>query len=433
MRIQEIDKKLNQYLLKGEFGIEKESLRVDAAGHLAVTEHPQIDREQISRDFSESQVEFISGVYDNLQGACGEICMLQGMVEEAIANRPTGKEYMWTYSNPPLFDGEKNIQIAEFTGEKEARTTYREYLAQKYGKVKMLYSGVHLNYSMPREFFELLLEKVPEKSLDQMKSEWYVRLADVLMSDSWLIVALTAASPVAEEAFLRQLGVPKEEMQEYASFRNSQYGYWNLFVPELSYADFSSYLKSVDAYVAAGEISSIQELYYPVRLKPGGENSFENLCQNGVNHIELRMLDLNPMCCAGVAKRDLIFIHLLIAYRTAEILSTWRAGESVHTYRCFSSDGERILLHKQAARFSFWEEYAECREYALTLIRNMKNFFRAYGKMEGVTVPKDYPVSEVLEFQEKKILEPDKRYANQIRAKYQSNYIKTRMREIREG
>ena len=112
MKLQEADQEIYQNLLKAEFGIEKESLRVRADGYLADTKHPNIRNRGISRDFGESQVEFISGVSANLQDACVEICCLQDIVEQAIALRPTGKEYIWTYSNPPLYHGEDSIRIA---------------------------------------------------------------------------------------------------------------------------------------------------------------------------------------------------------------------------------------------------------------------------------------------------------------------------------
>ena len=201
MKLQKTDKRIYQNLLQGEFGIEKESLRITADGRLAATAHPFGLNERISRDFSEGQVEFISGVYNNLEDACNEICSLQWEVEQAIVHRSTGDEYMWTYSNPPLFEKEASIRIAEFAGSREEKTTYREYLAQKYGKVKMLFSGVHLNYSMPKAFFALLQEKIPDQPQGFVKSEWYVQLCDILMSDSWLIVALTSASPAADPFF----------------------------------------------------------------------------------------------------------------------------------------------------------------------------------------------------------------------------------------
>ncbi len=437
--------RLYRYLLAGEFGIEKESLRVDADGRLAVTPHPEGFDDRISRDFSEGQVEFISGVYDNLEDACNEICDLQCMVEGAIIHRPEGGEYMWTYSNPPLFLEENSIRIAEFSGEKEEKTTYRAYLAEKYGKVKMLFSGVHLNYSMPQEFFGLLGKLTSEKAGSKLKSEWYVKLADTLLSDSWLIVALTSASPMADGSFLTGLGVPEEEWNAYASFRNSPYGYWNLFLPELSYSDFSSYVDSIDRYIKNGSIQSIQELYYPIRLKPAGENSLEHLRNSGVNHIELRMLDLNPMCCAGVARRDLIFIHLLIAYRTAELLrlsseTLWERPADAGNRRFHAcavwngriSERERLTLHRQASRFYFWEENPGFQSCALQLLDDMKDFYTVYER-DGMYIPNGYAISDVIEFERQKILHPDQRYANRIRKKYQPDYIGVRMDEIRTG
>lgn len=420
-----------QQLLDGEFGIEKESLRVDAKGHLVSTAHPEGLSDKISRDFSEGQVEFISGVYDRLETACDEICDLQCIVEGAILNRPDGGEYIWTYSNPPLFQEEQNIRIAEFLGEKKEKTTYREYLAEKYGKVKMLFSGVHFNYSMPKAFFEFLQKKVQEQSLLDLKSEWYVKLVDVLLSDSWLIVALTSASPVADPGFLKGLGVPEEEWESYASFRNSPYGYWNLFLPELSYTDFESYLNSIAGYIREGDICSVQELYYPIRLKPAGENSLENLRKSGVNHIELRMLDLNPMCCAGVARRDLVFIHLLIAFRTAGLLRLWERENSDRdmVFGEGLSERERLILHRQASRSRFWEENPDYQKRALNLLSDMKDFYEEYEK-EGGFIPADYEISEVIEFQRQKVLNPENRYCAQIQKKYQPDYIGGRMREI---
>ncbi len=426
MRLQDIDKELYRHLFQGEFGIEKESLRVDAHGYLASTAHPKGLNERISRDFSEGQVEFISGVYDDLEDACDEICNLQCEVEAAIINRREGAEYMWTYSNPPLYQTKNNIRIAEFDGNTEGKTTYREYLAGKYGKVKMLFSGVHFNYSMPAKFFDLLLKRLPGKDLYWLKSEWYVRLCDVLMSDSWLLVALTAASPIADGGFLKDLGVPEEEWDAYASFRNGAYGYWNQFLPELSYADFPSYLASIDGYVKQKAISSIQELYYPIRLKPSGENTLENLKENGVSHIELRMLDLNPMCCSGVARRDLVFIHLLLVYRSAEILKNWRDWKREEPER------ERLLLHKAAARFSFLEENESYKKKACGLIQDMRRFFLDAKRQRGAFFSKKYAVFDVLDFEEEKILNPQKRYACQLRENYRIDYIGARMREILE-
>ena len=93
------NKKLKQELLKGEFGIEKESLRVDARGYLAATPHLVMKEEQISRDFCESQVEFISGVHLQLHDACDEICELSALVEE---RSPFGEREWNFYGRIPI-------------------------------------------------------------------------------------------------------------------------------------------------------------------------------------------------------------------------------------------------------------------------------------------------------------------------------------------
>lgn len=290
----------------------------------------------------------------------------------------------------------------------------------------MLFSGVHLNFSMPEEFFVLLRELTGEE-IQTLKNEWYLNLADCLMDDSWLLVALTSASPVAKPEFLKGLGVPREEWNRYASFRNSKYGYWNLFIPCLSYRNFESYLFSIEEYVRQGVLSSAHELYYPLRLKPKGENTLENLKNYGVNHIELRMLDLNLMSCAGVAKEDLIFIHLLIAYRISQILETGKR----------ESEGERegegrILLHQRAAELDFWEKEETYRKKALELLEHMKEFYQDYEESAKGYIPKDYDIKGLLAFQERKILNLKYRYSQQILEKYKNHYIHGVMEEIKE-
>lgn len=72
----------------------------------------------------------------------------------------------------------------------------------------------------------------------------------------------------------------------------------------------------MEYYIRTGELREIRELYYPVRLKPKGENSLANLKQ-GVDHIELRMLDLNPFSPVGISKEDLDFLQLFLFYLAA--------------------------------------------------------------------------------------------------------------------
>ena len=55
---------VKEYIRQAEFGIERESLRINADGTLAQTPHPFEEHKNIDRDFCENQVEMISDVFD---------------------------------------------------------------------------------------------------------------------------------------------------------------------------------------------------------------------------------------------------------------------------------------------------------------------------------------------------------------------------------
>ena len=133
------------------------------------------------------------------------------------------------------------------------------------------------------------------------------------MVHSWLLVLLTAASPYYD-ASLDKDGKSGIIMSEYSSLRNSKRGYWNKFLPILDHRSLKTFTGSIKKHIVTGSLYSASELYLPIRLKPKGVNTLENLAANGVDHIELRMFDLNPSAPLGIDSRDLEFAHLLILY-----------------------------------------------------------------------------------------------------------------------
>ena len=62
-------------LLTGDFGLEREGLRVTETGKLAMTPHPvifgnKLKNPYITTDFSESQVEVVTPAYDTVPKTC---------------------------------------------------------------------------------------------------------------------------------------------------------------------------------------------------------------------------------------------------------------------------------------------------------------------------------------------------------------------------
>ena len=108
---------------KGKFGLERETLRVDSHGRLAQTPHPFGNDEHITRDFCENQVELVTSVCESIGDALAALAELDEKTRNVLAEKG---ENIWLYSNPPHFDSEEDIPIADFVGEHSSKRSYRE-------------------------------------------------------------------------------------------------------------------------------------------------------------------------------------------------------------------------------------------------------------------------------------------------------------------
>ncbi len=295
---------INRLAQTAEFGIERESLRVTSDGKLAQTIHPFAGDPHLDRDFCENQVEMIGDVFNEPDDLIRQLGSLLHEIDVALVKN---NELLWAFSNPPGFDSEDEIPVARFHGAQRGKSEYRHYLAEKYGKTKMLLSGIHLNVSFTERLLQAAFEESGAQIYTAFKNDFYLRLAKRLTQYAWLAVYLTAASPVADTS----LGI---KSNVYSSIRCSEHGYWNSFTPVLDYSSLKNYIRSIARYIVNGDLKAASELYYPVRVKPRGVNSLETLLHNGVNHLELRVLDVNPLTRTGIFPEDIRFIHLLLLW-----------------------------------------------------------------------------------------------------------------------
>ncbi|MCR5704281.1 MAG: hypothetical protein K6G85_06630 [Eubacterium sp.] len=404
--------KINARILEGQFGLEKESLRVDQEGFLAHTPHPFDDIKQIDRDFCENQIEIITGVHDSVNGVYEELKSLHHLAIKRLYYLESGKEYIWNCSNPPYVKNDEDIPIAKFHGPLKDKELYREYLSQKYGKKKMLYSGIHFNFSFTKEYLEQAFQESKEKDFRIFKDNLYLNLAQNVVRFGWLIVYLTAASPLMDGSFLDYKDLGKDILSPYASGRCSEIGYWNEFVPILDYSNLASYVDSIQEYVDLGQLKSAGELYYPVRLKPLGVNTVNNLKENGVNHIELRNIDLNPLADIGIQKEDIYFLHLLLVY-----LSTLKF-DSIADFEQVMS----IKNIKESARFNDkeirietgWDQSENIRRLTLKVLGQMEEFFNQFDRKD---------IKNILSYQKNKVENSRERYVKRIMNAFEEGYV----------
>lgn len=398
-------------LFQGNFGLEKESLRVDEKGFLAHTPHPFLGNKNIDRDFCENQIEIITDVCGSVDEVYAQLERLHKLAVITLYKQEH-REYIWQFSNPPYVQGEEDIPVAVFDGKLKGKEIYREYLAGKYGKRKMLYSGIHFNFSLKDEYIHKLSGDRKEKNIKDFKNNIYLKLAKLVTKYSWFLVYLTAASPVMDKSFLTDGCQGQDYISGYASPRCGEKGYWNNFVPILDYNDIESYVNSIQSYVDAGQLKSSAELYYPVRIKPLGENSLENLKSGGVNHIELRMLDLNPMSEIGIMKEDLQFIHCFLVYLLSLEDIDFNASEQTEAIK--NAKNAALLNDENIVIETGWNENRNIKKEALTILEDMADFYKGKNLLYGE--------SSIL-FQKNKLEKEGMRYAEIIRQEFSKEYV----------
>lgn len=383
-----------------EIGIEKECLRVTKDGRLAQTHHPFPESDSnIDRDFCENQIEFISGIYTDTDALLVHLNELHDRVYDKLKDND---ELLWSFSNPPFISSEDEIPIANFSEENKSRQLYRNYLADKYGKMKMVFSGIHYNFSFSEEF-------IRQSDID--KDALYLDLAQKLVKYGWLIVYLTAASPLLDSSYIDHTALTKNDNYRYSSVRCSQAGYWNDFIPILSYKSLGEYIDSINSYIKSGRLKSSSELYYPIRLKPKGKNSLEAL-KSGVNHIELRMLDLNPFSRVGILREDIDFIHLFILWLSSLESSTFSEREQIAAIKNIKKaalyDDSSVFLNIDGENLSTFDA-------AKMIMQNVSGFAYRY-----------FPsFNEAVDFQLSKLENRSRRYADAVRDNFGRDYIKS--------
>ncbi len=225
---------INQ-LLKANYGIEREMLRVNEEGQLSLKEHPKvfgdkINNPYITTDFSESQIEMITPVFDTVEEVHKFISSLYDIVSQEI-----GEEYLWPQSMPCLIPDGSEIPIAKYnegSKGKEAKL-YREKLIHKYGGKKQLISGIHYNFSFNEELIKVLYKEYGVKgTYKTFKNNIYLKVARNYLRYRWLIIYLLGASPVLHDTYMennknefKKIGSDTLSNNKATSYRNGKYGY----------------------------------------------------------------------------------------------------------------------------------------------------------------------------------------------------------------
>lgn len=332
-------------------GIEKESLRVDPTGHLALTPHPAglgsaLTHPCITTDFSEALMEFITPVFKD---PADSLRCLEEIHTWTYTQLPR-EEFLWISSMPCIIGADHEIPLAQYGRSNigQLKTLYRKGLGFRYGRTMQTISGIHYNFSLCEKFWELFREQLGSNaSLQDFKTEQYFALIRNFRRHSWLLLYLFGASPALCKSFIAK-GQPHglEEYDAYSlhapygtSLRMGDLGYTSEAQRGLhiSYNSLEEYAKGLlDAIQIPYEpyarfrtedgshaqlntsILQIENEFYstirPKRVSKGGTRPVRMLREKGVEYIEVRLLDLNPFLAVGIDEEQIRFLNAFLVF-----------------------------------------------------------------------------------------------------------------------
>ena len=402
--------KVRRLLLSGWFGLELESLRIYEDGTFARTDHPFPNDKNIVRDFCENQTEINTDVFSSAEEALENLYYHIVRVQKKLASLQV-PELLWPFSNPPFIRNEANIPVARFGGEESSKTAYREYLSDRYGRYKMTLSGIHVNYSFDDALLREDFTLSGYADFQEYKNDFYVVLAERAAAYGWIMTAVTAASPLMDSSYIEKGMQGKTTFNGMASTRCSELGYWNYFSPLFDYTDIRKYTDSIRYYVDQGLLASPTELYYPIRLKPSGKNDLDKLRDQGVDHIELRMVDLNPLDSRWLNEKDVKFAQLLLIWLASSPRQPFDAKDQVQAVQNFKNAAHYDLKTVKIVVPN--GEIYSVADAGLKVIGFMEDFYREFPA----------EIQDILAYEKEKFIDPEKRYAWQICRSYDGRFL----------
>jgi len=331
-------------------GLEKESLRVAPDGGLSSAPHPAalgsaLTHPHITTDFSEAQLELITGVHTSVEDCLEELQRIHQVVARAI-----GDELLWCASMPCRLPAEDVIPLGRYgrSNVGTAKTVYRRGLSYRYGRRMQTISGIHYNFSLPEAAWPALqAADARDGSPDAYRNDAYFALIRNFRRHAWLPLYLIGASPAVCASFvagrrhaLQTLAGGTLYLPYGTTLRMGPLGYQSAAQAKLavSYNDLKSYARSLhgaltepyppyekigikvgDEYrqLSTALLQIENEFYGTIRPKQPvetGERPLHALGERGVAYVEARLVDLDPDTPLGIRAQTMRLLETFLLW-----------------------------------------------------------------------------------------------------------------------
>jgi glutamate--cysteine ligase len=333
---QRLDALSSSQLIGMRRGLEKESLRANADGGLALTPHPvalgsALTHPKITTDFSESQVELITGVHSDVEACLAELTQIHQFTYRSM--QAAGTEMLWVSSMPCGLPTDETIPLGRYGSSNvgRAKSVYRMGLGHRYGRRMQTISGIHYNWSLPG-----------------VTSEQYFSLIRNFRRHAFLLLTLFGASPAVCSTFVAGRQHELQKLSEHTmympfgtSLRMGRLGYQSDAQSSLavSYNSLEGYGASLqdaltrpyppyekvgiqnpggDYNQLATTLLQIENEFYgtirPKRVIRQGERPLHALRDRGVEYVEVRLMDLDPFVPVGIAAATMRFLDVFLLH-----------------------------------------------------------------------------------------------------------------------
>lgn len=335
-------------------GIEKESLRVTPSGHIATTPHSKalgsaLKHPSITTDYSEALLEFITAPSSSIDKVLLELDQIHRFSYRQIDN-----ELLWVSSMPCQLAADSQIPVAQYGTSNigTMKQVYRIGLGHRYGRAMQTISGIHYNFSVPDTLWQELQKhsNQNQQSLQDFKSEGYFAAIRNFRRYSWLLLYLLGSAPAVCRSFVANrkhrlvpFGTDDHSLHcPYAtSLRMGDLGYQSNAQSSLviSYNSLEQYTASLrkaleKPYAAYDKIGlkdqqgkyrqlnthllQIENEFYsairPKRTTEPNETPLQALDRRGVEYIEVRCIDVNPLLSCGIDAETIRFLDTFLMF-----------------------------------------------------------------------------------------------------------------------
>lgn len=380
---------LNAKLFESKFGLEAKKHRVLTDGRASRYPYPQAlcsrrHNLYLNSGFTDNMIDFETTPVIGSKNAVRQLKML----EQIMVGQLHSDERLWPLSMAPAPVYKHDLDFLMNDNTKTWDQANHDYLGKKYGITQELLGDVHVNFSLDSDLVKTLYSQFYEDKYDSLvdfQNHLYFKMAQRFVLYQWLFTYLYGASPVSED-----MNIPEHLELPVRSLRCSDYGDDNLPNEQVGYDSLEDHFTKLQHFLDDGTYYSIKEFFGPVRCRRHNQDvaDLQGMLNDGINYLEFRSFDLDPLSRTGVSDDTINFLELLMLNTLIKPLPD-NLSEELKAARKLNNE---VALQKPK------EQTPEMHEAAVKLIAELEEMVEAFN------APREYRLA--LKFVQRRVDDP---------------------------